>query len=95
MRSTKLIIKKTDFDFRISQKLGLTYCLYSKKDSDALVLLESLQSEHDYSLEWDSQTKKYSLIIYINIIGQKFSESTIREVIVKAFTELYLSGDKK
>lgn len=95
MRNTKLIIKKTDFDFRISQKLRITYSLYSKKDSEALVLLESLQSKHDYSIEWDSQSKKYSLIIYINIIGQRFTEPTIREVIVKAFTELYLSGDKK
>jgi len=85
--------KKLDFNFRISQKLKLPYSTYSDKDSEALKLLESLKHSNDFSLEWDSISQSYSLIVYINLFGQKFTDLTIRGVIVRAFRDLYLSGE--
>lgn len=85
--------KKLDFNFRISQKLQLIYSTYSNNDSEALKLLESLKGSNDFSLEWNSTSKTYDLIIFINLFGQKFTDLTIRGVIVRAFTELYLSGE--
>jgi hypothetical protein len=83
--------EKADFNFRISQSLGLTYNLFSDKDSNALQLLEYIKNSNDFSLEWNSSTKEYNLIIFINLFGQKFTDLTIRGVICRAFEELYLS----
>lgn len=88
-------MKKLDFNFRISQKLGLTYSLFSDKDSEALKLLDLIKDSNDFSLEWNYEKKTYSLIIFINLFGQKFTDLTIRGVIVRAFSEIYLSGEEK
>lgn len=87
-------VKKLDFNFRISQKLGITYTQFSANDSDALKLLESLKDTNDFSLEWDAASKEFSLIIFINLFGQKFTGYTIRQTIVTAFSEIYLSGEE-
>ena len=85
-------MKVTDFNFRISQKLGLSYHPYDQRDSEAIRLLSSLtERKIPFSIEWEDNNQYSLFLSYGPIFQVRYSGQSLREAICKAFEDYFLS----
>jgi len=83
--SQKINKNKFDFDYRISQRFSLPYKNYEKSDVLYLELLDILKNEHDFSLEWVKEEKKFNFIVFEGDFGLVTSGATAKEAVTSFF----------
>ena len=89
--------EKIDFNFLISTKLKLPYLQYDQSDSNALKLLQHWQENtpYDFEINWSSGMKNFTVILFGKNYGISYKGTNLRDAIVEAFKDLYLSEKKK